>query len=101
MPNTWLSFLVLTILIAYTLPNVASAHGGGLDAQGCHNDRKHGNYHCHRPQPTQTSNISKKIKLSYKPIAKKGCSCAAQKFCTGPRGGVYCINGSGNKSYRR
>jgi endonuclease YncB( thermonuclease family) len=24
------------------------AHGGGLNAQGCHNDRKRGTYHCHR-----------------------------------------------------
>jgi hypothetical protein len=25
-----------------------SAHGGGLDGYGCHNDRKAGTYHCHR-----------------------------------------------------
>jgi hypothetical protein len=25
-----------------------AAHGGGLDANGCHHDRKHGGYHCHR-----------------------------------------------------
>lgn len=24
--------------------------GGGLDAQGCHNDRKAGGYHCHHDQ---------------------------------------------------
>lgn len=34
----------------------AFAHGGGLDAQGCHTNRKTGDYHCHRsqaaPQPT-------------------------------------------------
>ena len=24
------------------------AHPGGLDARGCHNDRKNGGYHCHR-----------------------------------------------------
>jgi hypothetical protein len=24
------------------------AHGGGIDGYGCHNDRKHGGYHCHR-----------------------------------------------------
>jgi len=27
---------------------VAAAHGGGLNAEGCHNDRKNGGYHCHR-----------------------------------------------------
>jgi hypothetical protein len=28
--------------------STASAHGGGLNAEGCHNDRKRGDYHCHR-----------------------------------------------------
>ena len=26
----------------------AHGHGGGLNAEGCHNNRKHGGYHCHR-----------------------------------------------------
>lgn len=26
----------------------AYAHGGGLDRNGCHHDRKRGGYHCHR-----------------------------------------------------
>lgn len=26
----------------------AGAHGGGLNAEGCHNNRKTGDYHCHR-----------------------------------------------------
>jgi hypothetical protein len=29
-------------------PADAYAHGGGLNAQGCHNDRKNNSYHCHR-----------------------------------------------------
>jgi len=42
------------VLIASTLGWVlcvvgdVSAHGGGLDKHGCHNDRKRGGYHCHR-----------------------------------------------------
>lgn len=28
---------------------VAFGHGGGLNAEGCHNNRKTGEYHCHRP----------------------------------------------------
>lgn len=28
--------------------SVATAHPGGLNAVGCHNDRKNGGYHCHR-----------------------------------------------------
>ena len=30
------------------LPAPAVAHPGGLNAEGCHNNRKTGGYHCHR-----------------------------------------------------
>ena len=29
-------------------PAPAAAHGGGLNREGCHNDRRNGTYHCHR-----------------------------------------------------
>jgi len=32
----------------FLLPAWAVAHGGGLDAMGCHHNRKAGGYHCHR-----------------------------------------------------
>ncbi|BBE72975.1 excalibur calcium-binding domain-containing protein [Oharaeibacter diazotrophicus] len=42
---------ILTLaLVAVICPVAASAHPGGLNAQGCHNDRKRGGYHCHRTQ---------------------------------------------------
>ncbi|OLF54660.1 hypothetical protein [Pseudomonas chlororaphis] len=31
----------------------------------------------------------------------ESCSCGSGSFCTGPRGGVYCLTPSGNKSYKR
>lgn len=31
----------------------AYAHGGGLAADGCHNDRKNGGRHCHRGNPAK------------------------------------------------
>ena len=34
--------------IGVALPHAATAHPGGLNAEGCHNDRKRGGYHCHR-----------------------------------------------------
>jgi len=37
--------LVLAISLS---PLVASAHPGGLNAAGCHNNRRTGDYHCHR-----------------------------------------------------
>lgn len=30
------------------VPVAVVAHPGGLNAQGCHNDRNNGGYHCHR-----------------------------------------------------
>jgi hypothetical protein len=35
------------------------AHGGGLDGYGCHNDHKHGGYHCHRGPFARTAFASK------------------------------------------
>lgn len=29
-------------------PAPAAAHGGGLNSEGCHNERRTGGYHCHR-----------------------------------------------------
>lgn len=40
----WFFLSVLT----YVSP--AYPHGGGLDAYGCHHNRKAGGYHCHRGQ---------------------------------------------------
>lgn len=35
-------------LLTFLPAQPATAHGGGLNAAGCHNDRKNGGYHCHR-----------------------------------------------------
>lgn len=37
-------------LVAIGLANLAYAHSGGLNKDGCHNNRKTGEYHCHRGQ---------------------------------------------------
>ncbi|MBI4454750.1 MAG: HNH endonuclease [Acidobacteria bacterium] len=42
-----IALLCLAVLFSLRLPRL-NAHGGGLDAYGCHNDRARGNYHCHR-----------------------------------------------------
>jgi hypothetical protein len=43
---------VVAALIAAAAPaswsTRAAAHGGGLNSEGCHNNRKTGDYHCHR-----------------------------------------------------
>lgn len=37
-----------TFALLLFLPSFAPTHGGGLNAEGCHNNRKTGDYHCHR-----------------------------------------------------
>lgn len=53
--NFVLGLIAAAVLVSW-VPE-AAAHGGGLNAQGCHNNRKTGDYHCHRapaaaPAPT-------------------------------------------------
>ncbi|MGH8060558.1 MAG: excalibur calcium-binding domain-containing protein [Pseudoxanthomonas sp.] len=38
----------LVFLLSAVVADGAWAHGGGLDKHGCHNNRKTGEYHCHR-----------------------------------------------------
>lgn len=35
-------------LILLSFDSASFAHPGGLNAEGCHNNRKTGGYHCHR-----------------------------------------------------
>jgi hypothetical protein len=35
----------------------ATAHPGGLNAEGCHHNRKTGGYHCHRGSAASTSQV--------------------------------------------
>lgn len=76
--------------LLFALPTVVSAHGGGLDASGCHHNRKTGDYHCHG--------------VSAAPSAQKPDQLIHPKrdepVCyVGPRGGTYTITPSGRKNY--
>eukprot|EP01114_Cavostelium_apophysatum_P007476 TRINITY_DN19581_c0_g1_i1.p4 TRINITY_DN19581_c0_g1~~TRINITY_DN19581_c0_g1_i1.p4 ORF type:complete len:121 (+),score=5.90 TRINITY_DN19581_c0_g1_i1:3-365(+) len=52
-------FQLATCLLAVVLSPAASAHGGGLNAEGCHVNRKTGDYHCHRkPAPAAVPDSS-------------------------------------------
>lgn len=45
--------LYLIVIAAPLLVQQVNAHGGGLNSEGCHNNRKTGDYHCHRGPKTQ------------------------------------------------
>lgn len=38
---------LLTVFAVGMTVNLVTAHGGGLNRAGCHNDNVHGGYHCH------------------------------------------------------
>jgi hypothetical protein len=46
---------LLAIVVGSIRPVPLIAHGGGLDANGCHYDRKNGGYHCHRSPAAPTA----------------------------------------------
>jgi hypothetical protein len=50
-------------------PEPIAAHGGGLDANGCHHDRKNGGYHCHRG-PLSGQSFGSAAEASSKPKAE-------------------------------
>jgi hypothetical protein len=50
--------LALLAILAAIVPSGALAHGGGLNAEGCHNNRKTGGYHCHRGGSSNSSTVA-------------------------------------------
>jgi hypothetical protein len=87
-------FVVLVLL----LPLVVWAHGGGLNAEGCHNNRKTGDYHCHRAPSTQNqaSQGTETVTRSQPSRPSQGIDPTCH---VGPRGGTYTITPSGRKNY--
>ncbi|WP_428827711.1 YHYH domain-containing protein [Azonexus sp. IMCC34842] len=92
-----LTKIVITFLLSVIAEGVL-AHGGGLDANGCHFQRSTGEYHCHRgnfqPPPKE---------VNRQPQASQGpnnlYSSQVDNTCyTGPRGGRYRIV-NGKKRY--
>lgn len=88
------------ILFAITW-QLSFAHGGGLDASGCHHNRKTGDYHCHRTPATQsqTSQPPQGTGTVTRPQPTRPSQAADPTCYVGPRGGTYTITPSGRKNY--
>jgi hypothetical protein len=97
----------LTLLLLALLTSNALAHGGGLNADGCHNNRKTGDYHCHRapsvaavrdaqqpPHATSQGAATPQARSERTAPQPGGPTCHV-----GPRGGTYTITKSGKKNY--
>lgn len=80
-------FCALALLLAC---EVATAHSGGTDEQGCHTNRKTGDYHCHGTKGASAVATPRQSA----PAQSGGTTCYV-----GPRGGTYTITKSGRKNY--
>lgn len=74
---------VLSLLLLLFIPVIVSAHSGGTDANGCHTEKKTGEYHCHSPKKTTEKVLPKTTKTktvkakTTKPATKTASSSAA------------------------
>ncbi len=73
------SLLKVVLIGLLIFPYQAYSHGGGLNAEGCHNNRKTGDYHCHRA-PQASSYLTRDATSS--PLGSTGWAypnCAAAR----------------------
>jgi hypothetical protein len=91
------------LALACSVSQQASAHGGGLNSEGCHNNRKTGDYHCHRApaaRPALAAAAAAQDGPNRVSAARPTAADTRRPQCfTGPRGGTYTITASGRKNY--
>jgi len=75
---------VISVIFLLSISTTVFAHSGGLNSEGCHNNRKTGDYHCHRsssiPKPRSSPTVIEKNNDYACSTRKKYCgemtSCA-------------------------
>jgi hypothetical protein len=68
---------LLAAALGLAAASTAHAHGGGLNAEGCHNNRKTGDYHCHRaPASRPAADPDRKLGIAAAggPVHYRNCS---------------------------
>ena len=73
------SILVMGVLLA----GPVSAHSGGLNKDGCHTNRKTGDYHCHRPQSASPTYTPSPHRGSLAPAAAESAEPASRSVPAG------------------
>ena len=96
---------VVMSTFCFLLSGTAMAHGGGLNASGCHNNNRTGDYHCHRAPAVYertnnnaTTNLTNENMIGNRLISKPPTNSHLTCYI-GPRGGTYTITPSGRKNY--
>jgi len=78
----WISVCCLSLLVLFLLPPGVQSHSGGLDKNGCHTNRKTGEYHCHGAPKTEsnTSGSSDKATSSTSPTTSSPVTSSDLKY---------------------
>lgn len=63
-------------MLALLVATEARAHGGGLDANGCHRDRKAGTRHCHLAPARSAPSTDRPQRLAGDRVYYANCSAA-------------------------
>jgi len=86
MPRWLFLPLLLSIGGLPLAPLIAWSHGGDLDTYGCHNDRKHGNYHCHKgPLAGQSYSSQQDMLVALQALQTKTAPTSGASSSTGCR----------------
>jgi hypothetical protein len=76
----------LLVLRVAAMPSVvAHAHGGGLNSEGCHNNRKTGDYHCHRAPSSASRTPAKSSAATRNSLSSADSTTRAFRNCTEAR----------------
>jgi hypothetical protein len=67
---------VCGVLLAGLMQTSASANPGGLNSEGCHNNRKTGDYHCHGGRSSRAAFSAKSQALSSTGRSFSNCAAA-------------------------
>lgn len=74
-PGANVRILAMVAILAGVLPlGGLAAHPGGLNAEGCHNNRKTGDYHCHRASARPAAPAQKRQGLLSSGASFRNCS---------------------------
>lgn len=72
-----LSFILITALIA---PITVFAHSGRTNAEGCHTNKKTGEYHCHQKKTTSKVSARTKARTTARGYSSTGYTCGYNKY---------------------
>jgi len=75
--NPKIKILVIILVVALLLPVSVSAHSGRTDSNGCHTNKKTGDYHCHGAKTTKAQ-----VKTTAKTKAKATTKSKTQVYCS-------------------